>query len=58
MSNFYSVPYYIGIGLAIGIVVALLLPGRFSILNRISAAGAIALIIGWAVYLARQIGGF
>lgn len=58
MSNFYSVPYYIGIGMVIGIIIACFLPRGFSLLNRISAAGAIALVIGWAVYLVRQIGGF
>lgn len=58
MNNFYSVPYYIAAGLAFGIVAAAFLPRRFSLLNRISAAGAIALVIGWSVYIVRQIGGF
>lgn len=58
MNNFYAVPYYIAIGLAIGTIVVFFLPLRFSLLNRCSAAGTIALVIGWLIYLVRQIGGF
>lgn len=57
MNNFYAVPYYIGIGLAIGSIVAYFLPKRFSMLNRFNVAGLIALAIGWAVYMVRAVFG-
>lgn len=57
MNNFYAVPYYIAVGLVIGIIVAIFLPSRFTLLNRFSAAGAIGLIIGWAVYIVREVFG-